>query len=545
MSEMSVFARTIMENKNYAHKLNGRHETWPEVAQRVSFNVVAPYLPDLTERIRRLIEERKFMPGGRYLYASGRPYPQVNNCFLLRASDSRDGPRGWADTVGKSTNCLMTGGGIGVVYSDLREENAIIRGLGGRSTGPCALMCMVNECARYVRQGGSRRSAVWAGLIWNHPDIFKFVKLKDWDEVTLEGKRRDFNFPARMDTTNISVILDDAFFEAYANEDHPLHCLAHDVYWESVRHMLKTGEPGFSVDIGEHAGESCRNACTEVTSADDNDMCNLASINMARVDTLSEFTEILDVSAAFLLCGTLYSKLPVEGMYKVRERNRRIGLGLMGVHEWLLKRGYRYGACPELAEWMRAYTLSGAFAHRWADRLSISRPIATRSIAPTGTISIVAETTSGIEPILAVAYRRRYLEGNEWRAQVVIDPTAKRLIDGGVDPFLIEDSLTLAEDVERRMSFQAWLQEYVDHGISSTINLPPWGTSINNESTVTRFGKTLLQYLPKLRGITAYPDGARDGQPITRMPYHEAVSRVGVIFEDGSESQCPSGVCGV
>lgn len=876
MSEMSVFARTIMENKNYAQKLNGRHETWPEVAQRVSFNVVAPYLPDLTGRIRKLIEERKFMPGGRYLYASGRPYPQVNNCFLLRASDSRDGPCGWADTVGKSTNCLMTGGGIGVVYSDLREENAVIRGLGGRSTGPCALMCMVNECARYVRQGGSRRSAVWAGLVWNHPDIFKFIKLKDWDEITLEGKRRDFSFPGRMDTTNISVILDDAFFEAYANEGHPLHCLAHDVYWESVRHMLRTGEPGFSVDIGEHAGENCRNApvrgdtrvltdqgyvpvermvgvpstvwtgkqwapnvvfkktgrqvstvlvrmtggreivcdpshpfmvetyqgkgarrflesvervpaselqggdiisvslptpeisgldraaytlgfvygdgslhsrprglrgpprevgasvaiccadkvpcagqfdeqlirsvkpndlgfqsytfhdsplfdgcdkevvpqgfsptwgasflaglfdadgnadpaqkrirlssvhkslldgaarmleslgilahvtpggpsgyggrtswqlvvaadyvgrflevvptvrvrfdlgdwhpyrasmvkvlsveeaeradvycadvkleehsfqaegvlvsnCTEVTSADDNDMCNLASINMARVGTLSEFTEILDVSTAFLLCGTLYSKLPVEGMYKVRERNRRVGLGLMGVHEWMLKRGYPYGACPELADWMRAYTLSGAFAHRWADRLSISRPVATRSIAPTGTISIVAETTSGIEPILATAYKRRYLDGNEWKAQVVVDPTAKRLIDEGVDPLLIEDSLTLADDVERRMSFQAWLQEHVDHGISSTINLPPWGSSINNESTVTRFGKTLLQYLPKLRGITAYPDGARDGQPLTRMPYHEAVSRVGVVFEDGSEKQCQSGVCG-
>lgn len=865
MTEMSVFAKTIMENKQYAHRVNGRHEDWPGVSRRVAFNVVAPYLPDLAGPIARLIEERKFMPGGRYLYAAGRGYPQVNNClagstriitregvrrldelvgqdfevlnrygeweraesrcfgvqtlykvvfscgaevaatadhrwwqrgggrvttdelesvphavhaalppvsaegvrhgivygdgqmgcgnrytcvflctekkrelarcfedrevevmvgggaklkfrthrekkaglfiglqpahyktlpgedgaavspsyargfvagliatdghvkgrfayiscegwanaerirelavlggcvvrevrvestvspfdgsprelclisitsgtapvirsdhrewlagrdrprkthkapdtdeldsevlsveelgddlvyccvvpgsesftlasglltsncFLFRASDSRDGPCGWADTVSKATNALMTGGGIGVVYSDLREEDAPVRGLGGRSTGPMALMKMVNECARYVRQGGSRRSAVWAGLRWSHKDIFKFIKMKDWEELVVEGKRRDFSFAAPMDTTNISVILDDEFFEAYGDKGHPLYNLACDVYWESVRHMLRTGEPGLSVDIGENSGENLRNACTEVTSRDDCDMCNLGSINLARINSVEEFAAVTELGCAFLLCGTLYSKLPIEEMYRVRERNRRIGLGLMGVHEWLLKRGHPYGPCPELARLMEVYTLSGAFAHKWADRLGISRPIATRSIAPTGTISIVAETTSGIEPIPATAYRRRYLEGAQWRAQCVVDPCAKRLIDGGVDPALIEDSLTLAEDVERRMGFQAWLQEHVDHGISSTINLPPWGSSINNESTVTAFGNTLLQYLPRLRGITAYPDGARGGQPIVKMPYYDAIGRLGVVLADGSEEACASGLCG-
>jgi ribonucleotide reductase alpha subunit len=692
MDEMGVFARTITENKGYAHmKASGRREEWPEVAERVAFNVVAPFIPDLAPRVRKLIEERKLMPGGRYLYASGRAYPQVNSCFLFRAADSRDGPCGWADTVGKCVNALMTGGGIGVVYSDLRQEGASIRGLGGCSTGPLALMRMVNECARYVRQGGSRRSAVWAGLRWNHPDIFKFIMLKDWDEITVEGRRRDFNFPAPMDTTNVSIILDDLFFEAYNDRSHPLYNLACDVYWEAVRHMLRTGEPGFSVNVGENAGEELRNAClagdtlvavadgrgavpikdlvgtstpvyaankdggvvtatmrnvrvtrrmaellkitlsdggelrvtpdhlvmlssgkfaqawtltlgnnlaayqsgkaslgeravvalgsggwedvfdgevegphcfavvtdrasgnglivhncTEVTSRDDSDMCNLASINLARIRSRDEFFEVMDAAIPFLLCGTLYSKLPLPDMYKVRERNRRLGLGLMGVHEWMLARGLRYGPCDELAGWLKAYTLSGSLANRWADRLGISRPVATRSVAPTGTISIVAETTSGVEPVLAVAYRRRFLDGKEWKAQVVVDPTAKRLIDQGVDPALVEDSLTLAEDVERRMSFQAWLQGHVDHGVSSTINLPPWGSSLNNPATVTQFGNTLLNYLPRLRGITAYPDGARGGQPLTRMSYHDAISRVGVSFLDGSEEQCPSGVCGV
>jgi ribonucleotide reductase alpha subunit len=330
----------------------------------------------------------------------------------------------------------------------------------------------------------------------------------------------------------VAAVVPDGIEDVYDGTVDGLHCFA----------VVTTTNP--DLKVGEFGGVIVHN-CTEVTSSDDNDMCNLSAVNMARIETKEEFHEVLGLVVPFLLCGSLYSKLPVPDMYRVREKNRRIGVGLMGVHEWLLKRGHRYGRCDELAEWMQVYSTTGIIANYWADRLNISRPVATRSIAPTGTISIVAETTSGIEPIMAVAYKRRYLDGSEWKAQCVVDPTAKRLIDQGVDPELIEDSLTLAEDVERRMSFQSWLQAHVDHGISSTINLPPWGSSLNNEGTVTSFGNTLLKYLPTLRGITAYPDGARMGQPITRMPYHEAISRAGVVFLDGSDEQCPTGVCGI
>jgi ribonucleoside-diphosphate reductase alpha chain len=304
------------------------------------------------------------------------------------------------------------------------------------------------------------------------------------------------------------------------------------------------------VDIGDHAGENLRNACCEVTSADNNDICNLGSINMGRMHRASDFHEAVECGTAFLLCGTLYGKLPFPEMYKVREQNRRIGLGLMGVHEWLLRRGMPYAPNDELAAWMYEYQKSGEFAARYADRLGVSRPVATRSIAPTGTISIVAETTSGIEPIYAVAYKRRYLEGVQWKAQYVIDPAAKRLIDSGVDPALMEDSYTLAEDVDRRVAFQAWLQGHVDHAISSTINLPPWGSSLNNESTVTQFGRRLMQHLPRLRGITAYPDGARGGQPLNRVNYTEAVAHVGKDFIEEADQEysnagsCKNGVCG-
>src|ERR1043166_6154257 len=133
----------------------------------------------------------------------------------------------------------------------------------------------------------------------------------------------------------------------------------------------------------------------------------------------------------------------------------------------------------------------------------------------TGTIGIVAETTTGTEPIFCVAYKRRYLKGNVTHYQYVVDPTAQRLIDNGVDPETIEDAYSLAENVERRVAFQVWLQGWVDHAISSTINLPAWGSEHNNEQRVRPFGEMLMKHLPKLRGITCYPDGARGGQPLT------------------------------
>ena len=152
-------------------------ETWADTSKRVTEAVCSQLLDSKTkEKIYNMILERKFIPGGRYLYSAGREFHQVNNCFLFRAEDSRES---WAEIQHKVTSSLMTGGGIGVEYSKLRSEGEIIRRTGGRSTGPIALMNMVNEGGRYIMQGGQRRSAIWAGLEWSHPDVFKFMHLKD------------------------------------------------------------------------------------------------------------------------------------------------------------------------------------------------------------------------------------------------------------------------------------------------------------------------------------------------------------------------------
>jgi ribonucleoside-diphosphate reductase alpha chain len=538
-------ATDIIDHK-YAMSLIDRKENWSEIAQRVATNVLgavdAP--KHLIDEVAYRIAIRQIIPGGRYLYAAGRPFHQVQNCLLLRAEDSREG---WADLLHKSAMALMTGAGIGIEYSLVRPEGAIIKRTGGLATGPLALMQMNNECGRGIMQGGSRRSAIWAGLVWNHPDIHKFIAMKNWSAEVRALKAKDFNFPAMMDGTNISVRLDDLFFEAYHDATHTLHAMAHQVYWATVRQMLKTGEPGFSIDTGANAGETLRNACTEVSSYTDSDICNLGSINMARIHTKADMDACVEAATALLVAGTVYSDVPYQRVDEVRTLNRRLGLGLMGLHEWLLINGKQYGPDAELADYLNIYMRSTDFAHRYENHWGLSPSVKTRAIAPTGTIGICAETTTGVEPILCAAYKRRYLKGNTWHYQYVVETVAKRLIeDKGVRPDDIEDAYTLAEEPERRVSFQAWLQQFVDHGISSTINLPQWGSEANNDSKVQAFGKMLIKYLPKLRGITCYPDGARGGQPLTAVKYQTAMKHVGEIYVESADicDITKGGTCG-
>lgn len=694
--EMSVFAKTVLDGKYAKIKPSGQKESWSEACERVAENVMSKYVDrKIVEKVKKLMIDRKFLAGGRYYANAGLKYPQINNCFLFDVEE--DSRAGWADTCYKVVHSLMTGAGLGVHYSILRPEGAAVGGLGGQSTGPISLMHMVNELGRNIVQGGSRRSALYASLNWRHADIQKFIKAKDWSDDIKKMKKKDYNFAAPLDGTNISTILDTKFFETYNNEQHIDHQLAFDAYWNTVRHMVETAEPGFSIDHGENEGEILRNApisantnvlakdgykkvkdiidlpitiwsgkqyvddvvfkltsknahvlkfqlsngryitteisheffvvrdniitkvpacdlqvndklhtafpgdhylpvhnvkilsicdagnedvyccnvnveehsfcaegviisnCTEITSSDDSDVCNLGSINLARIESKDEFEEVVYYTICFLLCGTMYGVLPLPQMYKTREKNRRLGLGLMGLHEFLLRRGYKYGPNPELEEWLKTYTTSAKAANEWCNKFGISESVATRSLAPTGSISILGETTSAIEPIFATAIKRRYCVGQnskQWKYQYIIDATAERIIESGIDPKLIEDAYDLSEDVERRIAFQAFVQKYVDHAISSTINLPKWGSSTNNENTVKSFGNILLKYLPNLRGITAYPDEARGGQPLNRVKYQDAIKHLGQEFiengdqvvefqEVGNERACVNGVCGV
>jgi ribonucleoside-diphosphate reductase alpha chain len=556
----SKFSEDIFKHK-YAHT---GCETWSSLASVLVEDVCQDKMSkeDKTT-LSNYITELKFIPGGRYLYYAGRLNKFFNNCYLLCAEE--DTREDWANLSWKAESCLMTGGGIGVDYSIYREEGRLLAGTGGLSSGPIPKMQMLNEIGRRVMQGGSRRSAIYASLNWKHADVSKFLECKNWYETPVGNtgfslgqlKEQDFNFPAPLDMTNISVNYDTDWLLNYWNTGD-----VGEIFKKNVAQALKTAEPGFSFNFFEKENETLRNACTEVTAnncfaadgGDDSDVCNLGSLNLGRIETLQELNDITELATKFLLCGTLRAKLPYDKVYKVRDKNRRLGLGLMGIHEWLIKRGYKYEVTEELHQWLSVYKgKSGSVSKETADKFNISRPVANRAIAPTGSIGILAGTSTGIEPIFAVSYKRRYLKGGtRWHYQYVVDSAAQELINlYGIDPSNIESALDLADDYKRRIKFQADVQDYVDMSISSTINLPAWGSKLNNEDTVDDFTNTLASYASRLRGFTVYPDASRGGQPLTSVPYSEAVDKLGEEFEEGVETHdiCDitghGGSCGV
>ena len=544
----SKFSEDIFKQK-YAHE---GAQTWSELSATLIDEVCSGLMPkDEVERLTQYMIKMYFIPGGRYLYYAARPNKFYNNCYLLKSEE--DSREDWANLSWKAEMCLMTGGGIGNDYTEYRPSGAAIGRTGGTASGPIPKMEMINEIGRRVMQGGSRRSAIYASLNHAHPDIEQFLYVKDWDKYPVGStgkslwdiKTEDFNFPCPLDMTNISVNYDTAWLEAYkATGNHG------EVFQANVRQALKGAEPGFSFNFYDKEKETLRNACTEVTSEDDSDVCNLASLNFSRIPDLPTLVDVTELATKFLLCGTIRAKLPYEKVYEVRAKNRRLGLGIMGMHEWLIARGYKYEVVDELHTWLEVYKNSSDSAgDSFADHLAISRPVAKRAIAPTGTIGILAGTTTGIEPLFAVAYKRRYLKGTKWHYQYVVDGAAEQVIQMyGADPDSIESAVDLASDYERRIAFQADVQDYVDMSISSTINLPAWGTELNNENTVEDFSKTLAKYAHRLRGFTCYPDGARGGQPLTSVPYTEAHNKRGQEYTEEWADICDltgGGTCGV
>ena len=529
----------IFKNK-YAQN---QYETWADRAHIVVDAVAGTN--GGTEKALMTKEERdqlveylvdfKWLPGGRYLWYAGRKARFYNNCYLLKAEE--DSREEWADLWKRAGSCLMTGGGIGIDVTNFRPKGRTLSKTGGVSSGPIPFLLATNEIGRNVMQGGSRRSAMYGSMNWQHEDAQDFLRVKNWTPEQRASKEADFNAPAPLDMMNVSLNYDDAWLKDKSNP----------VFLENVKQAMKTGEPGFSFNFGDKQNETLRNACCEVVSEDDSDVCNLSSVNMSRIESIEEFKDVVHLVTKFLVCGLERAELPYQKVYDVRQKNSRLGLGLMGMHEWLLKRGHKYEVTDELKQWLKVYRNESDHTSRdFCNELFRVIPKGVRAIAPTGTISILAGTTSGVEPVYSVSFKRRYLtDGTRWKHEFVVDGTAQILIEMGINPNKIESAVDLAQDPERRIKFQHDVQAYVDQAISSTINLPAWDTEHNNADLIPQYVGWIQKYAKGLRGLTVYPDGARGGQPITSVPYEEAINKKGMIFEDNSEEQCLSGVCGI
>ena len=540
---MSEFRTELGSNIFHAKYAANRYETWSDRAHTVVNAVCGdnqgtekPLLSKSDcDELAYYLTEFKFMPGGRYLWYAGRKARFYNNCLLLRAEE--DSREEWANLWARGASCLMSGAGIGVDVSAFRPKGRTLSRTGGVSSGPIPFLLGMNEIGRNVMQGGSRRSAMYGSLNWAHEDAPEFLTMKNWTDEAKAAKEKDFNAHAPLDMTNVSLNYDDAWLQDMDN----------DIFMTNVKQAMMTGEPGFSMNFGDKQNETLRNACCEVVSEDDSDVCNLSSINLANIEDIDELRDVTHLTTKFLMCGLRRAELPYQKVYDVRQKNSRLGLGLMGIAEWLLKRGHKYEVNDDLKEWLSAWrNVSDKTSKDVANDWYMVRPKGVRAIAPTGTISILAGTTSGIEPVFSTAFKRRYLtEGTKWKHEFVVDGTAQSLIDEGVNPNKIESAVDLAADPERRIKFQYDVQKYVDQAISSTINLPEWGSDLNNEDLIPKYAGWIKKYAKGLRGLTVYPSGARGGQPITAVPYEEAIKKRGTIFEDMSDEQCLSGVCGI
>lgn len=530
---MAIFRNKFGEdifNLKYKHE---GCETWPKLCELLVHRVCDKYLsPTHITELIRYMSDMKFIPGGRYIYYAGRELKFFQNCYCFKAEE--DTREEWARLAHDNMSALMTGGGVGNVVTTFRPKGSKLKRTGGIASGAITFIQILNEIGRRVQQGGARRSALFAALHWDHGDIPEFLNIKDWDNQFYGGvsigelKRRDFEYNAPLDMTNISVIYDN-----YTG-------INSDIFLKNCEHALRTGEPGFSFNF-ENPNECLRNACNEITSEDDSDVCNLGSINLSRIENTEELQQVTYLASKFLYCGCLVGDVPTEKIYHVRQKNMRIGLGLMGVHEWLLKNGFKYEMNDKLKFWLGIWkNMSEIGANELADTMNKSRPKKYRAIAPNGTTSIIAGTTSSIEPIFAVSYKRRYLDSSGWNYQYVIDPIAEYLINQlGIPERQIETAFQLSDDYERRIRFQADVQAFVDMSISSTINLPESGTI-----EPSAFAETLRKYAPKLRGLTVYPNGARGGQPLVPISYKIALKNKDKIFRENSE-YCKSGVCSI
>ena len=226
MDKNGIFRTKFSEsifNIKYRHE---GAETWEELSETLIHDVCRKVLSkEDKQRLIELHSKMQFIAGGRYLYYSGREVKFFNNCYLLDSlEDSRED---WANLSWKAESCLTTGGGIGNHYSIYRPEGSILKRTGGLASGPISKAKMINEIGREVKQGGARRSAIYASLNWQHGDASKWLYAKDWTSMKVKGafdkdgyqltiadlKEKDFNYPAPLDMTNISLNYDNAFLE--------------------------------------------------------------------------------------------------------------------------------------------------------------------------------------------------------------------------------------------------------------------------------------------------------------------------------------------
>jgi len=553
-------------------------ETWEDCATRVGTEVGRVENGDAaryTEEFSEMIYDMDFLPGGRILRNTRRARGSLFNCYVLPLGDSIEEI---GQCVKDSLILWSEGGGVGINYSSLRPRGTPIKGKGGNSSGPVSFLEASDAVAKTIESGGSRRAAAMGLMHVSHPDILEFIDVK-----LTHGKLKHYN---------ISVAVDDDFLEAVeADKDWQFKFAqldygkikARDIWSKIIDNMVSSAEPGLLNWRNLTSNNSyyfdpilSTNPCGEVPLGSYG-VCNLGSIvlpNFIRGSITTNWKKlehVLRLAVRFLDNIIEINKYVLKEIDINAHNGRRVGVGMMGLAEYLFAKKLRYGskeAVYEIERVMRfirdtvydeSIKLSvekGAFpkfdsvqygkSHfirslpasvRMAIKKHGVRNVTLMAVAPTGTISLIPEVTSGVEPLPYKAYKRVDRVGD----RIYVHPMYKPMLDGelGDDAkewYVDTTDLSASDHFET----QSIIQKYVDGALSKTINLQK-GTTAEELSDIT------LEYIYDLKGVTVYVDGSRENQPLTAATEKEVKDYLEnnkeLIDETPAEVNCSTGVC--
>ena len=523
-----------------------------------------------TEEERQATEDKfyltmqrlELLPNSPTLMNAGRELQQLSACFVLPVDDALDSI---FDKVKQTALIHKSGGGTGFSFSRLRPEGDVVGSTGGIASGPVSFIRAFDAATDVVKQGGTRRGANMGILNVNHPDVEIFIRAKE------DGKNLS-NF-------NISVAVNRDFMERVKNgQDYDLvnprtgqvtgQRNAKEVFDLLTNMAWKTGDPGLIfLDLinrdnpNPQLGEiESTNPCGEQPLLP-YESCNLASINVARMVTIADgdtvmnwerLNETVDIAVHMLDNVIDMNDYPIPEIEEMSKKTRRIGLGVMGFSDLLIQMGIQYDSeeALEMAEELmrrifeRTHQASsdltqtrGSFP-AWEGSIYSKpgpghavRPMrnsAPTTIAPTGTISIIAGASSGIEPLFALSYVRnvmdntKLVEGNPYfeavarqegfySEQLMEDLARTGSLEQLDIPQWVKEVFRVSHDIapEWHVKMQGAVQKYVDNSVSKTINFP-------NDATVEEVaGAYMLAYELGCKGITVYRDGSKSGQVLS------------------------------
>ncbi len=568
-------------------------ETPSELFRRVAHHVAqgernfTSSLPpeEVAEKFCRMMRNLEFMPNSPTLMNAGATLGQLSACFVIPVEDSMDGI---FEALKDMAKIHQTGGGTGFSFSRLRPKGDLVSSTKGQASGPVSFMSIFDQATGVIVQGGKRRGANMGILRCDHPDILEFIEAK-------VEKNRFSNF-------NLSVGATDRFMKAVlANREFHLinprtrekirRVNARTVFDLIVNAAWLTGDPGliFLDEINRknptwQVGEiEATNPCGELPLLP-YESCNLASLNLAKMvkrNTLDwgKLADYVRWGVRFLDDVIEVNKFPLSQIREITFANRKIGLGVMGFADMLIRLGIPYNS-PEAIRFARKLM---RFVHQESLKASAKlaeergvfpnfaksiyardhlrlRNATVNTIAPTGTISIIAGCSSGIEPLFAVSFVRNVLSGTRlFEVNPVFEEMAKKrgfyskeLVARVAQTGSLQKIKEIPEDLKRifvtafdvtpeeHLKIQAAFQRYSDNSVSKTINLPA-------EATVEDVRRIYLQaYQLKCKGITVYRYGSKEEQVLS-FGYKEKEQAIMesdlVTVESEYSGGCSYGVC--